>query len=115
MPGNEARLEVVKQWTKRADNDLKVAEHTLKITRNCPTEIVCFHSQQCVEKYLKAYLVHINKPFPKIHDIEQLLLMFPKHISFNCHCSGSLTPLVTSLTPPLYPQNPGPEIIVRVL
>lgn len=104
MPGNAARLEVVKQWTKKADNDLKVAEHTLKITRNCPTEIVCFHSQQCVEKYLKAYLVYINKPFPKIHDIEQLLLMFPKHISFNI-TSEEKARLTDYATVARYPGN----------
>ena len=83
MPDKKDVEKVIKQWRKKADHDLKVAEHTLVIPRDCPTEIVCFHCQQCVEKYLKAYLVSIKKPFPKIHNIEQLLLLFPKQFSFN--------------------------------
>ncbi|MCD4813278.1 HEPN domain-containing protein [bacterium] len=83
MPDKKDVEKVVRQWKKKAEHDLKVAEHTLEIQRDCPTEIVCFHSQQCVEKYLKAYLISINKPFPKTHDIEQLLLLFPKQMSFN--------------------------------
>jgi HEPN domain-containing protein len=83
MPDKKDVREIVAQWTKKADHDLKVAEHTLGIQRDCPTEIVCFHSQQCVEKYIKAFLVSINRPFPKIHNIEQLLALFPKQFSFN--------------------------------
>lgn len=30
---------------------------------------VCFHTQQCAEKYLKAFLEEHNIPFPKIHDL----------------------------------------------
>jgi len=36
---------------------LKNAVHTLKMGRDCPTDTVCFHSQQCIEKYIKAFLV----------------------------------------------------------
>ena len=34
---------------------------------------VCFSAQQCVEKYLKAFLVHHRKGFPKTHDLVELL------------------------------------------
>ena len=30
---------------------------------------VCFHAQQCAEKYLKAALVAKGSPFPKTHDL----------------------------------------------
>jgi HEPN domain-containing protein len=30
---------------------------------------VCFHAQQCAEKYLKALLVHLGAAFPKTHDL----------------------------------------------
>jgi HEPN domain-containing protein len=36
---------------------------------------VCFHAQQCVEKYLKARLQEAGIPFPKIHDLTALLAL----------------------------------------
>jgi HEPN domain-containing protein len=33
---------------------------------------VCFHAQQCAEKYLKALLVLHRVDFPKTHDLEAL-------------------------------------------
>jgi HEPN domain-containing protein len=54
--------------------------HTLKLGKECPTDTVCFHAQQCVEKYHKAFLVVLEKSFPKTHDIESLVLLIPKSI-----------------------------------
>ena len=34
---------------------------------------ICFHAQQCIEKYLKAWLQEANIPFTKTHDLEGLL------------------------------------------
>ena len=48
------------------------AAHTLKLGHRCPTDAVCFHSQQCAEKYLKALLVMRRIDFPKTHDLEAL-------------------------------------------
>jgi HEPN domain-containing protein len=56
----------------KAENDLKTAAHTLKLGADCPTDAVCFHAQQTVEKYLKALLVLRGIDFPKTHDIEEL-------------------------------------------
>ena len=79
MPDNDKILTVVREWSAKADNDLKTAAHTLKLGRDCPTDTVCFHSQQCVEKYLKAFLVLAEIPFPKT-DIETLILLMPKGV-----------------------------------
>ena len=35
--------------------------------------IVCFHAQQCVEKYLRAWLQEANIPFSRTHDLKELL------------------------------------------
>ena len=47
---------VVWRWIERANQDLRSARNDLKddppITNNA-----CFHTQQCAEKVLKAYLV----------------------------------------------------------
>ena len=56
----------------RAESDLKVAKHMLEIDEP-PTDAVCFHCQQAIEKYLKAFLTFQNVRVKKIHDLEALL------------------------------------------
>jgi HEPN domain-containing protein len=80
MSGNEATIRVVHEWVEKAENDLRTAQHTLKLEPDCPTETVCFHAQQCVEKYLKAYLTFEGTDFPKTHDIEALFRLLPHGI-----------------------------------
>lgn len=64
----------LKNWLIKADNDLKVAEHEICVERNeRVTEAVCFHCQQAVEKYLKAYLIFCRIDFGKTHNIEYLI------------------------------------------
>jgi len=78
MPALDAILTVVKEWIVKAENDLKNAAHTLTMGKNAPTDTICFHSQQCVEKYLKAFLVFRSTPFPKTHDLRVLVTLIPK-------------------------------------
>ena len=47
---------------------------------DCPTDTVCFHAQQCVEKYLKAFLVLEGIDFPKAHDIGKISALLPPRI-----------------------------------
>jgi len=62
-------LRHVRQWIRKADHDLRNAEHTLTLQEDCPFDTVCFHAQQCAEKYLKALLVWTSTDFPKTHDL----------------------------------------------
>ena len=78
MRENKQALTVVREWVAKAENDLKTAVHTLKLGEQCPTDTVCFHAQQCVEKYLNAYLVLKGVDFPKTHDIERLMALRPR-------------------------------------
>ena len=55
-----------------ADKDLALAEHTVKTMWPTPYEMVCFHCQQFVEKYLKAFLVSKGQEPPYIHDLAKL-------------------------------------------
>lgn len=73
---------IVQEWITKADNDLLTASHTLKLGKKCPTDTVCFHAQQCVEKYVKSFLVADNTKFPRTHDIETLISLLPKHTRF---------------------------------
>jgi HEPN domain-containing protein len=66
--------EYVKKWLIKAHNDLKVAENLMKLSsEEAINEAICFHSQQAVEKFLKAYLITRNAEFGKTHNLEYLL------------------------------------------
>ena len=78
MVGNDRIAQVVCEWVEKAENDLKNAAHTIKMGEDCPTDTVCFHAQQCVEKYLKAFLVSKGIDFPKTHDIGELKALMPR-------------------------------------
>jgi len=73
MLRNEKVIKVVREWIEKAENDLKNATYTLKMGEDCPTDTTCFHTQQCVEKYLKAFLTFKRIDFPKTHDVGELL------------------------------------------
>ena len=77
---NHEVMQVIRQWAQKAENDLKTAAHTLKLGERCPTDTVCFHAQQCVEKYLKALLVWHEIDFPKTHNLGTLLALLPARI-----------------------------------
>jgi len=70
---------LVKQWTEKAEEDFRTAEYLLVLKENCPLNPVCFHSQQCVEKYIKALLVYCTIQFPKSHDVVELLNLVPEN------------------------------------
>jgi HEPN domain-containing protein len=77
MPTPKAVIAVIRGWLAKADNDLKTAVHTLKLGADCPTDTVCFHAQQCVEKHMKALLVFRATAFPRTHDIHLLRSLLP--------------------------------------
>ena len=72
MNRDELIKDLVNKWIKKAEKDLLTAERELSF-EDPITESVCFHSQQCVEKYLKAFLVHHQIYFTKTHRIMDLL------------------------------------------
>jgi len=71
-PPNEAVLTKVREWIELAEDDLRVAQHTLTIKRRCPYRLVAYHAQQCAEKHLKAFLVLRGVDFPHTHNIAHL-------------------------------------------
>ena len=63
----------VREWTVKAEQDYQTAE-VMSRKRKVPVpDVVGFHSQQCIEKYLKALLVLNKQDFPKTHDLIELL------------------------------------------
>lgn len=80
MPGSEKVILVVREWVDKAENDLVACAHLISLGEDGPTDSAVFHAQQCIEKYLKALLVWKEKPFPKTHDIGEILPLIPEKL-----------------------------------
>lgn len=61
------------EWINKAEGDWATAVRESKVKQNPNYDAVCFHAQQCAEKYLKAYMQEKGIGFRKIHDLEILL------------------------------------------
>jgi HEPN domain-containing protein len=66
--------EYLKNWLFRAKEDAAVIESLFDTDPVFYASTICFHAQQAVEKYLKAFLVFHNVDFPRTHDVDFLLL-----------------------------------------
>jgi len=63
------------EWIAKAEGDFATAEREIKATDRPNYDAVCFHTQQCAEKYLKAFLQEAGISFPRIHDLANLLAL----------------------------------------
>ncbi|MFH1098098.1 MAG: HEPN domain-containing protein [Candidatus Desantisbacteria bacterium] len=79
---NKEVLRKVRQWLTCADEDLCLAQCGLTLMSSCPYRLIAYHAQQCVEKYLKAYLVHRKVDFPYTHNISRLLELCVELVSW---------------------------------
>ncbi|MBI1832597.1 MAG: HEPN domain-containing protein [Planctomycetes bacterium] len=66
----------------KAEEDYVVAERE-SLAKPAVHDAVCFHCQQCAEKYLKALMEELGLSVPKTHDLDAL--------------SGALTPFHPSM------------------
>ncbi|HBW22057.1 MAG: hypothetical protein A2X28_09555 [Elusimicrobia bacterium GWA2_56_46] len=66
------------EWISKAEGDFAIVERESRVRKNRNNDAICFHAQQCAEKYLKARLAEAEKAFPKIHDLTVLLDMVQK-------------------------------------
>lgn len=66
------------EWVSKAEGDFITAGRELRVRKSPNYDAVCFHAQQCAEKYLKAVLQESDKRIPKIHFLLELLAMILK-------------------------------------
>jgi len=68
---------LLREWIEKAEADLEAAEQLAPSVASSTRlrEIVGFHCQQTVEKYLKVLLTFYQVEFPKTHEIERLLAL----------------------------------------
>jgi len=70
---------ITAEWVAKAEGDFATMEREARARKNPNYDAVCFHAQQCVEKYLKARLCELDIAFPKIHDLPSLLNLAVKN------------------------------------
>ncbi|MEA3282120.1 MAG: HEPN domain-containing protein [Euryarchaeota archaeon] len=87
--------ELVKEWTLKAEEDCLAIEELYKISVRRFAAIICFHAQQCAEKYLKALLISHNIEPPRTHSLETLLDL----IVYNVPELEQYRDMLTGLTP----------------
>ena len=69
----DERSEYIRQWLFRADEDMAVINSLASQHIEHYTSSICFHAQQAVEKFLKAFLIYHDRDFPRTHDLDYLL------------------------------------------
>ncbi len=61
------------EWITKAEGDYSIVERESRVRLNPSYDGVCFHAQQCAEKYIKARLCESGVRVEKVHDLNALL------------------------------------------
>ena len=72
--GEDSMNPLTLEWIEKAEGDYRTA----KWLQQAPDPVhdsICFHVQQCIEKYLKAWLQEANIPVQRTHNLEELLAL----------------------------------------
>ena len=91
---DESTQELVRDWLTRASHDLR-SSRVLAAQEEPLLDTAIYHCQQAAEKSVKAWLQAHDAPFPKTHDIEDLV---ERAASFHADF-GKLTQAAAVLTP----------------
>lgn len=62
----------VEEWVQKAEVDFNYALVGLRQKKLELFDGVCYHTQQCAEKYLKAFLTRHKVEFERIHKLNEL-------------------------------------------
>jgi HEPN domain-containing protein len=104
---DEAAQELVRDWLTRAGHDLQAAR-TLEAGKEPLLDMAIYHCQQAAEKAVKGWLQSQDDPFPKTHDIKDLVAQAAKwHGDFNqfAKAAAVLTPYVSAFRYPARPNH----------
>lgn len=66
---NEGTFE---EWLAKAESDYEYALLGIRHRNLKSFDPICFHCQQCAEKYLKAFLTRHRVPFKRVHELANL-------------------------------------------
>lgn len=75
---NDPMSNHIDEWIAKAEGDFRVACREAAVSIDPFYDSVCFHVQQCLEKYLKALLIKHQLAPPRTHDLLALIrLLLP--------------------------------------
>jgi len=83
MPNDKEKIKQVLKSIEYADEDLRVTELVASLSSNIPYRFIAYHSQQCAEKYIKAYLLYHDVDFPYTHNISTLIELCLPFVDLN--------------------------------
>lgn len=64
---------ITAEWVAKGEGDFATMQRELRARKNPNYDALCFHAQQCAEKYLKARLAEAGIRFAKVHSLLPLL------------------------------------------
>jgi len=97
------KVDLVKEWRRYADDDLRIAEHTANTTWPVPYHIVCYHCEQSAEKYLKGFLILHDETVPHNHDLDSLCELCKKYSPLFSEIEQNCSDVTLYGTQPRYP------------
>ncbi len=111
MPLDPARVAEARAWLRKAELDLRAAEHERKADPPLTADIA-FHAQQLAEKSLKALLSWHDKAFRKTHNLVELgreCLNFVPELEEMLRRAAVLTEYAWKFRYPGEPEEPSVE------
>ncbi|PQQ52692.1 HEPN domain-containing protein [Bacillus thuringiensis] len=98
----------LKEWLSIAKSDLDSSSY-LTHMKTFPTAIICYHSQQYLEKLLKGFLALNGRPVPKTHNLlmlhkscrrldEEFSLILEQCVQLNGYATDIRYPYLEALT-----------------
>ncbi|MBX3379860.1 MAG: HEPN domain-containing protein [Phycisphaeraceae bacterium] len=93
----------VPEWVSKAEGDLATATREFAVVTKPNYDSVCFHSQQCAEKLLKALIAARGEIPPKTHDLNRLLELArtgDDRLSFDAKVLAELTSVAVDVRYP---------------
>src|SRR2546421_10555949 len=96
------------EWIEKAEADWRVADRLARVSDPLH-DIVCFHCQQCAEKYLKALLEELGLTIPHTHNLVALLPLLVTHHPSLSSFRRSLDYLTRYAVATRYPGKTAPK------
>jgi len=105
MSGGPERALIARRWVVKAEHDLRMVERGMTGSEDDPLDMVCFHAQQCAEKYLKAILVARGLDYSRSHDLTLVLASVTAQVPIGLH-ARDLAVLTRYAAGTRYPEQP---------
>lgn len=105
---------IVKEWLAKAEGDATCLEREWRARKNPVYDAVCFHAQQCAEKYLKACLQDAGIEFDKTHKLLYLLDLLQPQNPMLAIVSESLVQLDAYAVAFRYPSATADKSVAKI-